>query len=89
MEEEGVVLALLLEEEAKDLILDLAAVQNSPSGEFYWQVVVEVLVMVALKMVVVEPYLGVVAVGHPLKEEVVVDLLLGYEVVKKPHLDYF
>jgi len=72
-----VVLALLLEEEAKDLILDLAAVQNSPSGEFYWEVVVEVLVMVALKMVVVEPYLGVVAVVHPLKEEVVVDLLLG------------
>ena len=71
------VLALLLEEEAKDLILDLAAVQNSPSGEFYWEVVVEVLVMVALKMVVVELYLGVVAVGHPLKEEVVVDLLLG------------
>jgi len=35
MEVEEAVLALLLEEEAKELILDLVAVQNSPSEEFY------------------------------------------------------
>lgn len=50
------VLAHLLVEETKELILDLAAVQNSPSGEFYWEVVVELLVMVASKTVVVEHY---------------------------------
>jgi len=74
---EEAVLALLLEREAKELILDLAVVQNSPSGEFYWEVVVEALVMVALTMVVEVPYLEVEVVGHPLTEEVVVDLLLG------------
>jgi len=74
---EEAVLALLLEEEAKELILDLVAVQNSPSGEFYWEVVVEALVMVALTTVVEALYSEVEVVDHPLKEEVVVDLLLG------------
>ena len=67
----------LLEEEVKDLILDLVVVQNSPSEKFYWEVVVEVLVMVALTMVAEALYLEAEVVGHLLKEEVVVDLLLG------------
>lgn len=53
----GAVLAHLLVEEAKELILDLAVVQNSPSGEFYWEFVVELLVMVASTVVVEHYYL--------------------------------
>ena len=67
----------LLEEEVKDLILDLVVVQNLSSEEFYWEVVVEALVMVALMMVAEALYLEAEVVGHPLKEEVAVDLLLG------------
>lgn len=55
---EEAVQALLLEEEAaaEGLILDLAVVLNSLSEEFYWEVAVEVLVMVVVKMVVEELY---------------------------------
>lgn len=55
---EEAVQALLLEEEAaaEGLILDLAVVLNSLSEEFYWEVAVEVLVMVVAKMVVEELY---------------------------------
>lgn len=63
--------------------------QNLPLEEVYWEVEVEELLMVVLKRVEEVLDLGVGVAGLPLREVVVVDLLLEVEVAEQPHLNYF
>lgn len=63
--------------------------QNLLLEEVYWEVEVEELLMVVLKRVEEVLDLGVGVAGLPLREVVVVDLLLEVEVAEQPHLNYF